>query len=145
MTKEEKENLWKELWIRFNTSPKLYQKQDFGILMRLLKGLSDSDGGGSGEIIVNPTGEGNVVSNITADGNVLNITKSKVQSKEYFPDFAFWQKPGAKKALRYYGAQLQELLSIMVLSLDITTTGCHLCLIFGFRLEVLVALIMTVV
>lgn len=98
MTKEEKENLWKELWIRFNTSPKLYQKQDFGILMRLLKGLSDSDGeGGSGEIIVNPTGEGNVVSNITADGNVLNITKSKVQSKEYFPDFAFWQKPGAKK------------------------------------------------
>ncbi len=38
-SKEEMEKMLKELVVRFNTSPKLYEKQDFGHLVKCITGL----------------------------------------------------------------------------------------------------------
>lgn len=73
----------KELFIRFNTSPKLYQKSDFYLLLQLIGGLFEN----SDESLL---GE---------DGKIEEkyLPTIPTENKEYFPDFAFWQKPGAKK------------------------------------------------
>lgn len=77
----------KELFIRFNTSPKLYQKSDFYLLLQLIGGLFEN----SDESLL---GE---------DGKIEEkyLPTIPTENKEYFPDYAFWQKPGAKK-----GAQI---------------------------------------
>ena len=41
MTKEQFDEKLNELFIRFNTSPKLYQKQDYYILLELIKELGN--------------------------------------------------------------------------------------------------------
>ena len=41
MTLAELKEKWEELFIRFNTSPKLYQKQDYYILLELIKELGN--------------------------------------------------------------------------------------------------------
>ena len=73
----------KELFIRFNTSPKLYQKSDFYLLLQLIGGLFEN----SDESLL---GE---------DGKIEEkyLPTIPTENKEYFPDYAFWQKPGAKK------------------------------------------------
>lgn len=76
MTREEWKKGWKELWIRFNTSPKLYQKSDFGLLLRLLKGLfDDSSGGSGGNVEVEILGDGIALTDITSHENILTVTK----------------------------------------------------------------------
>lgn len=41
MTKEQFDEKLNELFIKFNTSPKLYQKQDYYILLELIKELGN--------------------------------------------------------------------------------------------------------
>lgn len=102
MTIEEWKKGWKELWIRFNTSPKLYQKGDFGLLLQLLKHAWDWSSS-SKPVEIETEGKGNVVTDIAVkEDNVLTVTKGEIEpggggGKTYFPDYACWQKPMAKK------------------------------------------------
>ena len=91
---KEFQDLLKEVKIRFDTNPKFYQREDFQKLIELIKKKS-----GSSDLTVEIVGSGNVVTDVSYDNGILTITKEEISggSKEYFPDYAFWQKPGAKK------------------------------------------------
>ena len=49
-SKEEMEKMLKELIVRFNTSPKLYEKQDFGHLIKCIIGVYTFQGADIGKI-----------------------------------------------------------------------------------------------